>query len=470
MSSLRGIMFCGKFILAAYFMATVSGCSYYSPNMAGNILAVDKFGQPENVKSGVIYSLSDTSDSDKYETHLKELVNSEGKPLLIYIHGGLNPATDSNERADKLVPEMSGYKPIFINWKSGFVTTYREHLLHDRQGTYWSVWGPVSSPFIALEDAGRGVIKAPMVWWYQFNDFARTIAFGAYPSEKSAMEVNQELLQDKREPFGSVPHVVEANGNLLDQRDGWDKTTDTVLGIGRLAFGLTTAPFFTSLGTGAWDTMKRRTNIIIDNSQTVLSNPAVTEFDPRYGAVYHLFEEISRRQKIDSGLKIVLIGHSMGTIIASKVLALWPEINYDRIIFMAAACTIDDFRAALPHHLTKDKETHFYNYMLHPVAENLEAHIYGIGGTGSLLDQIDNIYENATSESHRTLGKWVNVMNGIRFFDIKEVKSHIHLVTMPLKKEWPTSHGAFDDLYFGEKKHKWRFWLPEDEPKESDFR
>ena len=69
---------------------------------------------------------------------------------------------------------------------------------------------------------------------------------------------------------------------------------------------------------------------------------------------------------------------------------------------MAAACSIKDFQAAVIPYLHDHADTKFFNYTLHPVAENLESHGYGFGGTGSLLNQIDNFYENPVFENQRT--------------------------------------------------------------------
>lgn len=119
---------------------------------------------------------------------------------------------------------------------------------------------------------------------------------------------------------------------------------------------------------------------------------------------------------------------------------------------MAAACSIEDFQSSvLPYLENKiNKETVFYNFMLHPIAENSEAHGYGIGGTGSLLTQIDNFYEKPTVESERTMGRWVNVMNGINYVTDKhnEVNQRIILRTMPLGSNYPTQHGEFDEPEF----------------------
>lgn len=441
-------------------MAT--GCSHYRPSNSDRILSVDKSGRPENPLTGHQYAFGE------YSSHIKNLCNGNGKTLLIYIHGGLNTESSANKRADRITAAMyeDGYQPVFINWKSGFITTYREHLFHDRQGEYWRFWGYPSSPFILLEDLGRGIIKTPMVWWYQSNDFLQSLFFGSFPSEERAKQINSNLLKDKQDPFGSVPKVVDEKGHLIDERSGASKAFDGILGVGRLALGLTTAPIFTSLGTGGWDTMKRRANIIIDNPQPEqyvldgLQNQG--GIDTTLGAAANFFDELQRRQQADRSLKVVLVGHSMGTIIASKALRLWPDINYERIIYMAAACPIEDFRSSVAPHLKKTPplgpKTSFYNYMLHPIAENKEAHGFGIGGTGSLLNQIDNMYENPVSESHRMLGKWVNVMNAIRFFDVPGVsKSQIHLVSMPLDGTKPDSHGSFDNVTF-KKGNIWKFW------------
>ena len=444
-----------RYLFLLLCLLLVVGCAYTAPHTVDHIMAVDKHGGPVDPENGQVMN-----DPEKVMDHVRRLLPEGVNNILIFIHGGLNIVSSSNERADRLTKPMQdqGYHPIFINWSSGFVATYQEHLFHIRQGEYWNFWGYVSSPFILVEDVGRGIIRAPMVWWYQTNGFIKSVTFGHYPGEKNALAVNRMLVAEEPKRFGEVPNVVDKNGELVSVRRR--VLREGAWGAGKWILGLTTAPIFDGLGTGAWDDMKRRTELTVTRSrkESESSHDDVGNYvKEREGGLVPLFEELQRRQQNQKGLKIVLIGHSMGTIIANTILRQWPEIKYDRIVYMAAACSLKDFDASVTPQLRSNPDARFYNYMLHPIAENQEAHMYGLGGTGTLLNQIDNIYENAAATNHRTLGKWENVMSGINFFDVEDVRSRIYLRTMPLDDRYPTSHGDFDDAEFNNDTIGW-FW------------
>lgn len=56
---------------------------------------------------------------------------------------------------------------------------------------------------------------------------------------------------------------------------------------------------------------------------------AVTKFFKKYSQEY-------------SDQKVIIIGHSMGSIIANNIIARYQNINFSDIVYMAAACKIKD--------------------------------------------------------------------------------------------------------------------------------
>ncbi len=237
------------------------------------------------------------------------------------------------------------------------------------------------------------------------------------------------------------------------------KIFDSIWGFAKLIPGLAVIPFADSFATGAWDVMKQRTEVMFTkakpwNADGYQSINGYT--DIREAGLTKFLKTLEESQN-EHHKEIILVGHSMGTIIANKILAEHPNIKFSKIIYMGAACSIKDFQVSVIPYLKVHADTQFFNYMLHPVAENLEA--YWIVGAGSLLTLIDNIFENQVFENHKTLGKWVNVMNGINFFNVGDstLKSRIHLRTMKLDKNYPTKHGSFDDSEYSENPNK-GFW------------
>ncbi|MDK9706107.1 MAG: hypothetical protein OEL83_03565 [Desulforhopalus sp.] len=435
-----------RYSISLLILLVFSGCGYKKPANPDNILAVDKLGSPINPKSG-----EEFTGKEELNRHVQRLLPESKKRILIFIHGGLNTDDAAIQRSnDWASPIMhDGYWPIFVQWPSGFFSTFKEHILYLRQGEYATWTGPLTSPFILFEDVGRGIIRAPMVWWYQGRDFTKSIAFGNLPSERDALRTNQLLAVEQPTRFAEIPSVVNSQGQLLHEQGISERFGKGLKSLFQFHLGLLTAPIFDSFGTGAWDDMKRRTYQAL--AKTWVENPEFQSIDTytkeREGGLTAFFDALSKRQQRDEDLEIVLIGHSMGTIIANSILKKWPEINYDRIVYLAAACSIADFQGSVVPHLKKNNKTRFFNLMLHPLAENQEAHMIGFGGTGTLLNQIDNIYENAVSMSQRTLGKWENTMNGIQFFDIPGIRQQIYLRTMPLGNGYLTTHGSFAEAY-----------------------
>ncbi len=447
-----------KLLSLLLLVVAFSGCAHTWPNegVVDNILAVDKLGAPLNPAKGEVFV-----NAVEIDEHIRKLLPHDQNSVLIFIHGGLNIESTANERANIYTEHMKtdGYWPVFITWPSGFFSTYLEHTFFLRQGEYWTWTGPMTSPVVLVEDLGRGVIRTPMVWYYQGRDFSKSVVFDWLPNEKNAKKVNQMLAIEQPSRFAEVPSVVDAKGDLVGEQKWLSAIGNGLKGVAQTTLGLITAPIFDSFGTSAWDDMKRRTQLTV--ARTWIDKPTFDTVDSyvkeREGGVVAFFEALKKRQQENKDLKIVLIGHSMGTIVANNILRQWPEIKYDRIVYMAAACSIEDFEAAVIPQLKSNPAARFFNYMLHPIAENREAHMYGLGGTGTLLNQIDNIYENAVSMNQRTLGKWENVMNGIEFFDVPGIQNRLYFRTMPLNGSSPTTHGAFADKDFNNDNVGW-FW------------
>lgn len=400
-----------------------------------HIISIDKKGRPTHPQTDKPFD----EETNAYNDHIDAVLSTDKDKIIIYIHGGLNRPSSTKKRVNILAPAMIAdrYHPIFINWRSFFFTTYGEHLFNHRQGEHWTFFGYVTSPFILITDLARGISRTPMVWWYKTGSYAKANIFGKYPSEDNALKITN-IMHENNAPFGETPKLVDGRSKL-------DKLGHGILGGVELGLGLVTAPVFDAIGTGSWDVMKRRTEIMFTKSKPSdgeVYHDLETYTARREGALVAFFNKLEEKQRINPNLEIVIIGHSMGAIVANNILVRWPKIKYTRIIYMAAACSIKDFQLSVIPYL-KEHTTKFYNHTLHPIAENLESHGYGFGGTGTLLNQIDNFYEDPVAENQRVLGKWVNVMNGINYFDVDGIQSRIYLRTMPFDENYPTKHSDF---------------------------
>ena len=456
------------FFIASFFALFLNGCASTAPDTK-HIIAINKHGNPADPND-----YQTVLSEEEYQKHLNAVLTTDKNKIIIYIHGGLNTPQSTNTRISQLFKliDADGYHPIFISWRSGFVTTYLDHLFTQRQGEDWPIAGKFTFPFILMADLGRGFARTPINWWYQTNNYLKGITFDPCefsklkPNEINAVNINCNYIRPKMHKFGEITRLTEA----YDNRSWLEKSWANVAGGVKLIPGLLAVPFADSLATGAWDVMKQRTEVMFTKAKpwgakgykyidgyTNLREGALTKFLKRL--------EVEAKNK-----EIILIGHSMGSIIANKILVQHPNLHFSRIVYMAAACSIRDFQNSVIPYLQNPKHqtTKFYNYTLHPVAENLESYDFKIGsyagvlgvGAGSLLNLIDNFFENPVFENNRTLGKWVNVMNGINFFNIDNIQPRIFLRTMKLDSFHPITHGGFDDPEFSKPPRR-GFWTEE---------
>ena len=463
MNFLRMIMLC-------LLILTSSSCTNRSSNSIEpekiNYFFVNTEGDIVNPETKEPYH-----EREEGNEYLKNILKTPYDTILVYIHGGLNAEEAAKKQAKKIHMTFTRkmnkeIHSVFINWRSGPFISYGDHLFFHRQGEHWKWTGPLTSPFVLLEDLGRAIIRFPRTFVNTIKTYAKTYEFSegfsgsnAYNLEGMAdcASMNNQGSEDSecRDYFGSITPKKE-------ERTGAKIFLDHIRATFSHTVGLAGNVVMDVVGPGAWDAMKRRTELMFvkskpDDASKYSSIPQYSKL--RKGGVYSFLEELERTQ-IKEDKKIILVGHSMGAIVVNQILTAKPNIEYDKIIYLGAACSIRDFQMSVIPYLVKNEKTTFYNYMLDPLAENMEAPYFGLAGTGSLLVQIDDIYERPVAENQRTLGRWENVMNGLNYFDVKndgtskeyssteppeDLVKRIHLRTIPFSKNHPTTHGEMND-------------------------
>lgn len=97
---------------------------------------------------------------------------NKSKKIVIYVHGGLNTRGGTLERVAKksqwgepLYKEILNSKqhPVFINWNSGLLSSYSDHLFSVRQGEDSPFLGALTWPVYLGMDILRSLSRAPMV-------------------------------------------------------------------------------------------------------------------------------------------------------------------------------------------------------------------------------------------------------------------------------------------------------------------
>ncbi len=400
---------------------------------------------------------------------VRSAIKSDKKRVYIYVHGGLFSPQMAEECAAEFGDTMGedGF-PIFINWRSGFFTCYGEHLFRTRQGRQWYLIGGVlSSPFILVTNLARGISRLPMIDFELAGNFLETtrrfIRLDKSLTRFSAPDANADNLQFKFDTVGTKTQFGELPV-LINNRPNWSRWNLFFSYYPTLVSIATLPLVFDQFGTGSWDIMKRRTETMFIKprppSMSILTEvPLYENSNMRKGVVFQLMDSLQAIQTANPDLEIYLMGHSMGTMVCNKILTGWPDLEISKIIYMAAACQISEFQKCVVPYMRNHKETQFYNFMLHPIVETLEFHVGGLGGTGSLLHQIDQFYENIVADNGRTLGKWENVTSGINYFRDSGVSQRIFLRAMPIAKGFPMNHSDFKDGKFV--KTAGKFWEPE---------
>lgn len=371
----------------------------------GNLLVPDSSSfDPEMNSTDKFLELKDPK---QFSGHFKKITDalklSGKKKVLIYIHGGLNSLSKSTRRVGQKYLQVLAdehYFPIFINWDSGFTESYFEHLFYVRQGQDAPVTGPLTSPFYAIYDVGRSIVRAPITWGYTiYNDFGAPEPI-RIEAERNADAVYDHVRTNWRISKGSSEAIgLNTVGNAVWYTVTWP-------------FQFLFAPFVDGFGTSSWHNQVRRAKTVFERTVEFdvmgdAANVPQTFAQRQSGAVSVFFRALISEMGADHSkdYSITLIGHSMGVIIANEVLRRYPELPVDRVVYMAGADSIANTMKAVVPCLRKDKNHKLYILTLHPNNEKAEVNAWGFSPRGSLLVWLDNYFTTPETHMDRTLGR-----------------------------------------------------------------
>jgi hypothetical protein len=360
--------------------------------------------------------------------------DSDRTNILVFVHGGLNDRdVGLKHYLDDYAFTKTNYYPIFVVWPTGWGSTYVEHLLWVRQGIKMETklektFSLLTVPFVLVADLGRAVTRLPMVIANNTRSDTETIT----PVRK----------QDGGTPVKDYREVVR-KGYHVHIEDDYSRWYDRL--VRDVSYNLTLpvkyvfAALIDGLGKGAWDNMTRRTQTVypgqmdlserlrIAETLEATTTNSVSQSDgekprrqprkekrtKRYAAAgLPAFFELLRNFQTTNGAasQITVVGHSMGTIILNRV-ARDTKIDFANIVYMGAACSVEDFSTSVLPYLRGHTNTEFYSLSLHPVAEAGEWYLIAadLVPRGSLLIWLDNFLMNPVTEQERTLGRWRNL-------------------------------------------------------------
>lgn len=415
--------------------------------VSDHFIFIDKNGNMRDKDDNKIAKYDEMTEIENILSRFNSL-RKERKDLsmIIFIHGGLNSFKNAVKRAKGTYKRVlsDGQYPIFISWQAGPLTNYRDHLFTIRKGERHSFkpsapesWGAkLATPFVLAEDILRATARIPASYWNMITE-QNPVAFRFFSKEDNAAKKSEERIKNLKK------FNVHDRG-LSTGHGFWDFAT-----IGNPG-KLISAPFADGLGKGTWRSMLRRTDLVL-NSQAGFDGEGKEA--SKTAVHYFLF----KLEKEYSSVKKVLIGHSMGTIVANNILSRFPGIDFDTVVYMAAACKLKDLEKSVVPWLRGNEKREFYNLSLNPYREINKIGYFDFIPRGSLLIWIDGFLEDVNSFEDRTAGYWFNIMRGAEIIFPEDLHSRVHLTKFGIDREYcrekrppkvPQTHGAFDDYNF----------------------
>ena len=383
--------------------------------------------------------------TEAYKKYVAALVDSikrsRQKKLTVFIHGGMNFVLGSVKHAAELVgndeefqerheQRLQGFDisshgyPIFICWDSP-PTGYGEQALWVRAGKTErygrsvgrGIYAWASLPFQILADAGRAVTRFPLeLFEFGYNDFysidQRSFTEFKRMSEETSY-LRGETKYNNRYISPSAKKIAVSNAEKIRKATKhYLQDVGTVLLFPVRSVAL---PVIDGIGVGAWNNMLRHTDTMFDRTAPESRGRYHTPVEDAVakgetGAIAMFLATLRDTPGSSRSYEVTLIGHSMGAIVANRIIVSYPRFNYANIVYLAAACSVREFQSCVIPYLLTHGDSHFYGLSLHPRRESGEIAIsprnipLDVAPRGSLLVWIDNIFGNPPSEDQRRFG------------------------------------------------------------------
>jgi len=392
--------------------------------------------------------------------------------LLIFFHGGLNTQVGTIERAVDLNKsiEAAGYFPIFVNWQSSLVSSYRDHLIFIRQGQDLGWWGVPLAPFYLLTDVARSVARAPVVWVFQLWNDIQSWPMVTPPSDTDAGRIVADVKKE------GIIDLAEGD----DKRDTAEMVSSGLSWVVTAPTKLLISPFLDAFGKSAWDIMLRRTDLLYHTDGEFSTESDVAKeahLEKGYQSVQadgglsvfmrRLQAEIAQHDGADKW-DITLVGHSMGTIVLNHMIRDFGTspsgtMPFNRIVYMAAAATVKDYEDSIFPYLAKNLDAEFYHLTLQERAEVRDRwepiRYVDLPPRGSLLVWVDEFLANPGTLHDRTVGRFTNLTVALHDTP-QELRRRIHIKEFNVGASFlgtdPQKHGDFTDPFTFWKQECWQ--------------
>jgi|GEM_PF-4928509 len=427
----------------------------------------------------------------KLEVHLKAMDTQfherKRKEVVVFVHGGMNTEVVGLNNAVIKLRQMSKDRPdvfpVFVTWDSGLLSSHARHMLGDENGVaYYSssfarpraivnsminfptdiLVGLAEGPRSSFRNGGKVLQGMDRLYDYKPDLFPTRRAYETVLEEQFGVTQKENRFTGFYKQSGkSVPWSVNLGS---DDGPRWDKGTAGFVYF-PLATGVSMA--YQGMGRPAWENMVRRSATLVQMYPTMINYP--NGYGKSAGVMARVLEQIAMWQQKDPDLKVTLIGHSMGTMVLNEGFRamedsgepqkrLIPHIKVNRIIYMAAACSIKDFSNTAGRYLLKNPSTECYNLCLHPKRELNEEEPWPalrLAHSGSLLTWIDQMFESPREFEDRTMGSFENCiiayqsMPATPRFHLKGFSDHADWSGKPSSGIYgPQKHGDFSSYNY----------------------
>lgn len=425
----------------------------------------------------------DRYEDTQYKAHIKGVLDgidhaqqSGKRKIMLFFHGGMNTQVGSLERLtdpfeknlDKNRVQLmteAGYYPIFVNWKSSLWSSYFEHLFYIRQGQRWPWYAGWPSALVIFPvDVTRSIVRAPLVWSMQiYNDIRTWPIFGPRLSDHIAAELlcsyslNNETgdCADKvqfQQPPNCLPVVSERepayrppqrspSGDTFPIAVGEDQRRCLEMNTRFLSYALTfptklgIGPVLDTFGTSAWDNMERRIRLLFHSEAEMVSSDLTKMAKqqhklatiPPSGGLAVFVQQLTDHMK-GRDWEVVLVGHSMGTIVINELLQLFGDsLPVSHIVYLAGAASVHDYEDGVFPYLKSHPETQFYNFVLHPISElgEIQYEFLDLTPRGSLLEWLDTFLAHPETLMDRTVGRYDNFLRAMHDTPL-ELRPRVH--------------------------------------------
>lgn len=409
--------------------------------------------------------------------------------LLIFAHGGLNSVNEAKRQAVEQAHLMreDGYYPVFLIWRTSPFDTYWDQIAHVRKGDYSELPSP-TFPLYLVGDLGQGLARAPVNLKDQIKLF-----WSSEVAQDEAFKIDEDYARKSRNDKESIYYNVALPQDFRGTREiSLENAFKEALYVLLTPVCGVATIFLDPIGKTTWENMVRRALSSIHRADEFLVCEGKQDNDPQCmerakkenerleyphgsGGFSKLFQELedcfAKRsaeqttgagraclrgkdgESVLDGVKVTLIGHSMGTIIFNELASLYPNIPYENIVYMASASSIRHFMDTIMPLVRSRQCVKFHSLMLHPLAEARERSFHqGAAPSGTLLEWIDEMYEPSVTPLDRTLGKWRNIRVAKHLLE-EDAKLRINFKIFGFGKNDPVEHEDFNDTDL-------KYWLP----------